>query len=99
MSKVKELRDITNQTVLPENENHEIIEREEIENTPFELVKQNNEWFIGWGMFKLTPTFHNKYDAKTYMREQSWHFAISLTAAMIEMHNMHITLKTEKGEN
>lgn len=69
----------------PTQENEQLIQRVNIENTPFEFVNKGEGWFIGMSPFILTPTFEQKEEALQFLERNKWNIIINIMASLIEL--------------
>lgn len=68
----------------PETKNTQLIEKEEVEGTPFTVVKQDDVWFILMGKYRLDPTpFPTKKEAIRDARRFSWDKIVQVAQIMI----------------
>lgn len=67
----------------PNPKNTELIEKREIENTPFTAVRVNDKWFLGCANFRLTEPM-NSYEEVLESTKLSWHLVTQLISIMIE---------------
>lgn len=67
--------------------NKEIVSREKIEDSPFELVKWENKWFIAMGKQKLTPEFDTDVEALQAM--ETWDFKTTVMIVIAESINRY----------
>lgn len=64
----------------------EIIEKKQIGQTPFTLIKQGVKGFISLGMWKITEElFDDEKEAEKYIKKNMWEIVlkVSLTSAQI----------------
>lgn len=77
-----------------QNSSYELIERKEVENTPFTATKEENTgWFLAIGRYKLTKEYESLEELlkEEKVKETNW----NLLLTVIELINLH----TEKNEN
>lgn len=60
------------------------IEVEQIEKTPFQLVKKEEGWFVGWIGYQLSPFFKKKTTAKNYHKTHHWELTGIYVLALLE---------------
>jgi len=71
--------------------NEELIERDEVENTPFVIITINNESFGTFGKYRITETYHTKEQCRVELLKVDWNRIIQITTLINEM------LKTNKN--
>lgn len=61
-----------------------LIEREAIANTPFTLIKKEEQgWFISWGNYKLTENQPTKEEAASLLDSNLWDIIAVYTIAVV----------------
>lgn len=60
------------------NNNDYLIEHEELDNTPFQIIKKDNKYFIGTGNLKLTKNHDTKEEAIWELETDKWKIILSL---------------------
>lgn len=63
-------------------ENSTLVETEVINNTPFHVVKQNEEWFIVMGKQMISTKYKTKEEAIDSIERDKW-FIIMTIATMV----------------
>lgn len=76
--------------------NSQLIERDAIENTPFEMLKENELFYITWGAYKLTEGNGNWAYTMNLLETEKW----LITSRMI-FASQHAAeqLKKQKHDN
>lgn len=64
----------------------QIIEKIDIENTPFTAVKADQEWFIMMGKYRLTKGIKSKDEALAAGLDESWWRIMQVIQIMIDEH-------------
>jgi hypothetical protein len=54
------------------NENKELIQREEIENSPFSIITTENESFGVMGKYRITEPMNSKEEVKKELENITW---------------------------
>lgn len=73
------------QKELRENSSSELVKKEKIEGTPFDLITYEDKGvFVAIGKLKLTPFLESKEQATEYLEKHKWEFTLDLILAMIE---------------
>lgn len=68
----------------PNNSESRLIETEVINNTPFHVVKQNEEYFITMGNRLITHKYKTKEEAIDCLEREKWFIIITMIAIVIE---------------
>lgn len=71
-----------------------LIEREEIQNTPFMLVKQNGNYFAVLGQYRITPEFEYKHEVTDYLITEQWNVVLDMITSVIDHINKIQNQKT-----
>ncbi|AXH73114.1 MAG: hypothetical protein [Microviridae sp.] len=58
--------------MLEENPNNSRFSEEPIENTPFSMVMQEDQWMICWGTWRLSDILKSKEEVLEYLEKKSW---------------------------
>lgn len=77
-------------TNVEQKDNSNYFERKEINNTPFTLIKNEEQYSIVLGNHRLSDIHTSEKEAMQYM--ETWNFKTNVIAAMIEI---TLTLKEE----
>lgn len=81
-------KDTSTQNAREENNNElnseQIIEREEVEDTPFMIVKQDEKWFVTLGKYRLTSALDSKEKAREEANKKGWTQIMQVVGIMIE---------------
>lgn len=54
---------------------------DKIENTPFDLIQTEEEYFAALGQFAITPKFKTAEEVLHFIDENMWHIVLSCIAA------------------
>jgi hypothetical protein len=76
-----------NGTEIPTQPNNELIKREKLDKTPFEIINKGEGWFIGMSPFIITPTFKTKGEAIIFLERNKWNIIINLVTSLIHYDN------------
>lgn len=66
-----------------QNSNSELLKREPIEDTPFEVVTTEKGSFVGMGMYRMTEVYDKPEHAKDAIMKLTWKNVINVFAIMI----------------
>lgn len=64
--------------------NTSLAEREQIEGTPFWLIKQNDNWFIVMGNHRLTEPTKNKETQLIKLENEKWKLIMNISIIMAQ---------------
>jgi hypothetical protein len=64
-----------------------LVERENVENTPFTIYKHEKEWFVLIGMYRLSESFKTKEEALEDAKRTDWERMMQVMGVMIENYN------------
>lgn len=64
-----------------------LIEREQLEGTPFTLIKNEEEYFIAIGQYKLTQSHQTASEAIEEIENNQWNIITTLIDIMITHYN------------
>lgn len=70
-----------------EDHSEELIERDEVENTPFVMITINNETFGTFGKYRITETYHTKQQCKVELLAMNWNRVIQIMTLVFDMLN------------
>lgn len=62
----------------------ETIERENIENTPFTLIKVEEKWFGAMGKYRITEPSASKKEIETELKKVTWNRIVQVIQILIE---------------
>lgn len=62
----------------PKENSSEIIEREQIENTPFWILKTEEGYFLVMGKYRLSETYPTQIHVLTYLQDNHWQIILTL---------------------
>jgi len=68
-----------------------LIEREEVNGTPFTLVKQNENWYVLLGKYRLSEAYQEKEEALKDANRNDWMRTMQVVGIMIENYNENLT--------
>lgn len=71
----------------------ELIQREDVENTPFQVITINKESFGVFGKYRITEMYHTKQQCKAELQVINWNRLIQI---MTLVHNMMTENKNTK---
>lgn len=75
-------------TITEHNPNSsKLIEREQLDGTPFNLIKQENKYFITIGNYQLTPQYNTEEEAIQDIQYNQWNIIITLIDLLITHNN------------
>lgn len=72
-----------NQTNSNSNSN-KLIERVEIDRTPFTAIKQNEKWFLTWGFYVLTEKYDTLKEIKELLRTDMYNIIGPFLLALLQ---------------
>lgn len=87
-----QLQDYANETDKPSY----LVEREEMEGTPFMLVKQNEKFFATLGQYRITPEFEYRIDVYDYIESDMYNVILDMITAVIDHVNKLENQKNHK---
>lgn len=61
-----------------------MIEREMIENTPFQAVKIENHWFVCWGEYQISGPYEDKEDCLEALQEKPYEIMTVVCIAVMD---------------
>lgn len=67
-----------------ESSSNELIERIDIETTPFQAVRKEKDWYVMIGNYVLTPKLHSKDEAIEEAMTITWNKIVNILAIMVE---------------
>lgn len=57
----------------------QLIERDEVENTPFTIITMNGESFGTFGKYKITENYHTKQQCRVELLKVDWNRIVQIT--------------------
>lgn len=75
-----------NQTMEQENA-EQLLERHPIENTPFQAVRYEDEWYLLMGKYRLTEGLETLEDVISEAGNTSWNRLLAIMHIMIKEYN------------
>lgn len=79
------------------NKNYRLIERIEVENTPFTILKNNekNNCFLAMGDYRLTPEMKTEEEIHQWIKDNHWLLITTIASIAAEkVYQMQIKLQT-----
>lgn len=67
------------------NKNSTLVERNKIEGTPFYLLKNNNEYFITYGKYRITEPTTTEEETLKKLESEKWLITMHMIIIIIEM--------------
>lgn len=64
--------------------NYELIEKYEIPNSPFTAIRNDKEWFLVLGKYRLTDTLRTKEECIEDAQDASWFRVMQVVGIMLE---------------
>lgn len=91
-SDTAETHGTANETDKQKSNSKELIEKIEIEKTPFTAIRQDDKWFLTMGRYRLTQPLDSKEEALAAGVDESWWRIMQIIKIMITEH------ENEKGK-
>jgi len=66
----------------------QLVEYEQVPNTPFTIVKQNDKWFVTMGKYRLSEQLETKQEALEESQNESWFRMMQIMRIMIEQYEV-----------
>jgi len=84
-----EIKDLSNtqtsvETSNNKNLNSEIIETNQVENTPFTIVKHEEQYFGVLGNHRITELFNTKEECEAELKDINWNRVLQVIWAVVE---------------
>lgn len=76
-------------------QNHKLLEKIEVENTPFTIVRIDDKWFVTMGKYRLTKPLSNKDEALASALDESWWRIIQVQNIQIENHELIVNMQNQ----
>lgn len=67
------------------HQGEELIQRQEVNNTPFMIITINNESFGTFGKYRITEMYHTKAQCEAELKRIDWNRIIQIIALTTEM--------------
>jgi hypothetical protein len=81
----------TSQNVETETKQNYLVEREEIEGTPFTLYRNEDKYYVLLGMYRLNENeFSSKEDALLDAERKDWFRIMQIVGIMLENYNKNL---------
>ncbi|AXH74909.1 MAG: hypothetical protein [Microviridae sp.] len=71
----------------------ELVQRDEVENTPFIVITINNESFGTFGKYRITETYHTKQQCKAELKAITWNRIVQIMTLVNEIMKEQTTKK------
>lgn len=84
MKLVKQSFGIQSNADTEDKQNSHLIERKEVENTPFNIITQNGVSFATLGNYRLTEYKETPEEAEEEIKHITWNRLIQVTAILVE---------------
>lgn len=68
--------------------NSQLIEREPLEGTPFEMLKEEGKYYLTWGQYKLTEAAEHRGQIYEQMDGDRWLIISRMMFAILHMRDM-----------
>lgn len=65
----------------------QLVERYEVEKTPFHIVKQNDKFLVTIGKYRLTKELDSRHEAEMDAKRVDWERIMAIMGIMIENYN------------
>lgn len=72
------------ETLDNKNLNSELLETNQVENTPFTIVKHDNKYFGVLGNHRITELFETKEECETELKDINWNRVMQVIWAVVE---------------
>lgn len=69
------------------NSNSQLIEREKVGGTPFWIIKEKDEWFLGMAGYRITEKFQTMEGALNEIYHNEWMLIMHMVGVMLELHD------------
>lgn len=69
------------------NNSSELIQKEEVPNTPFNLVTTENGTFLAMGIIRLTEDMQTKEEVLHYLANNTYNIIVRMIGGMTELNN------------
>lgn len=77
----------TSDSTVKNHEPEELIHREELEGTPFHIVKVEQSYFVALGKYRLSDFFESALEAKSFILNFNWNTLMNVLVCVIETLN------------
>lgn len=67
-----------------EKENKILIEKFEVEDTPFTIVRQDKDWYVLMGKYRMTESLSGKAETEEFAKRFDWQIIMQVIGVMIE---------------
>lgn len=73
----------------------QIVERQQIENTPFWLERAGEKWFLIMGQYRLTEGHNSISEVLLHMENNHWYITMNMIAIVVERYEQEKVLSKE----
>lgn len=84
-----ESTELTQEQTNAENTNNYKSNFEEVKDTPFAIVEENEEYFGVIGKYRITEKWENKKNLEENLKEITWNKIVTLVAILMEKENIN----------
>ncbi|AXH73450.1 MAG: hypothetical protein [Microviridae sp.] len=63
----------------------QLIERDEVENTPFVIITMNKESFGTFGKYRITESYHTKQQCRAELLNMNWNNVVKIMSLVHEV--------------
>lgn len=78
------------------SKNEELVKREPIKDTPFEVITLKNESFGAMGSYRVTEKYEKAKDVKTELKKMTWNRIVQVIMILNELSKNIETTKKDK---
>lgn len=79
-----------NESITDISENQELIHREKVENTPFEIIGGEGRYWLSMGLFRLSEPKSTIEEVKQIVNEKGWETIINVMCAIMAGRDMEL---------
>lgn len=83
----EELRGNAENTNNVDSSKSELVEMVKVENTPFTLIRQESEWYVTIGKYRISESIGSKEEAMEDAKRVDWERVMQVCGIMIENYN------------
>lgn len=81
------------------NKNSTLIEQEKIEGTPFMAIKQNNQWFLTLGNYRLTEGTDTLEETEDKLKTEMWELIMKVSITVVDIRQRLTTITHTNSTN
>lgn len=70
-----------------QNSSEELIQREDIEGTPFQIITIENKSWLAMGIIKLSPDLKTKKEVEDWLTKNRFNVTVNMIGGMIQLNN------------